>query len=367
MMRTDHDLRGAFALLEQRADAYGTPEFLIGRGARRHRWTRQWWASTALASTVTGAVVAGAAFAAVTIGSHRSTVPGGPPSFGPLPKPVALQYTFRIDPLPGARVWMDGVNPDYQAADVAWNGAGADLAEADLRVYAPHVYDPSGVTERGGRVKVDGHDGYFDTSPRDPNNPHQPMPVLAWQYGHGHDSWATIQFHATDRSPDQLRQFAVRLADAVRTGVQSTLRLPFRIGYLPPGLVPQAAAETQSRPGFGGVIGLGDRVPASDPDIGRSALNIDVIPKPPHQRFCAPGTARTPVQGSKGCFRWLDGGKAGREFDFETKDLWVSVDIDGAHLSLYPDDVLVKIARSLRFAPLTDYGALFDARTVLPY
>src|SRR5262245_13535101 len=167
MMRTDHDLRGAFALLEQRAEAYGTPEFLIGRGARRHRRTRQWWTRTALAATVTGTVVAGAAFAAVTIGSHRSTVLGGPPSVGPLPKPVVLPYMFRIDPLPGVSVSMNGVNPDYQAADVAWNGAGADLAEADLRVYAPNVYDPSGVTERGSRVKVGGHDGYFDASPRD--------------------------------------------------------------------------------------------------------------------------------------------------------------------------------------------------------
>jgi hypothetical protein len=362
MMRTDHDLRGAFALLEQRADAYGTPDFSTARHARRHRRTRQWWARTALAATVTGALVAGAAYAAVTIGTHRSTAPGGPPpSSGPAPKPVTLQYTFQVDPLPGVNVRMDGVNPDYQAADIGWSGA----EEAQLRVYAPGVYDPSGVVARGSKVNVGGHDSYFDTSPRDPDNQHAPMPILAWRYRP--DSWAAIQFNATDRSPDQLRQLALTLADAVRTGVQSMLRLPFRIGYLPPGLVPQSAGSTSNRPDFGGWIGLGDRVPTSQIDPDHSALNIVVLPKPPHQTVCAPGTARVPVQGTKGCFRWLDDGRAGREFDFQTHGLWVSLDIDHAHLSLYPDDVLVKIARSLSFAPLTDYGAWYDARTVLPH
>jgi hypothetical protein len=282
---------------------------------------------------------------------------------------VALQYTFTVDPLPRVAVTYDDVNRTYQTAGILWyprpGHPDSDSGDANLRVYAPGTFDPSQVMAHGAKVPVAGHDAYFDTTPR--NDQHDPLPMLAWRYSA--DSWATLQFNPTQVSIAELRKRAISVAAKVHPSAPFTLRLPFRIGYLPGRVVPESAISTPSRPDVGAEIGLSDGVPASSSLPLLAGLRVELVVHPANYD-CAKGTARVPGLGTKGCFQSRSGesGQPGRELRFVTRNWAVLITIDQAHRAVYSDNDLIKIARSLTLAPsLTDYKTWFDARAVLPH
>jgi hypothetical protein len=368
-MRTNQDLQGAFALLEEQADAYGAPEITVaGSKPARPRRERGHVRRNAFALAVTAAVVGGGIYVATSMGkSGGDGRPSGPPpAAGPTPSPVKLQFNFAVNPIAGAHVTLNGVDRKYQTADVFWDTGGAG---ATLTVYAPHAFDPRQVEAHGTPTSVGKHQGYFSTpldTSVEPNNGMR-APILAWQYGH--DSWATVKFQGTDTAPTKLKEKAVTLAEAVRTGVSTVLRLPFKIGYLPPHLVPELAFVLRSA--GSGRIGLSDGVQADDLTLG--GLSIQAIEYATGSE--TPCEKRVTVQGTKACFRnmheYAENPRSrvvGRELSFTTSARLVTVTIDRSHLALYSDDDLVKIAQSLTFAgSMTDYNTWFDARTVLPH
>jgi hypothetical protein len=367
-MRTDQDLRGAFALLEEQADEYGIPDFSVAPAKpARARRERGHLRRNALAIAVTAGVVGGGIYAATSMGSNGDeTRPAGPPPvIGPVPSPVKLQFNFAVDPVAGAKVWYGGVYRTHQSADLTWNAGGNSGAKLD--VYAPRAFNPTHVMADGTKVAVGKHDGYWDTTPADPYNTHQPAPVLAWKYGT--NSWATITFSPSSASLATMRDQAIAVAKAVHTGVMSTLRLPFKIGYLPLNLVSDNAFVMQSG-ASAGRIGLRDGARPDDAAMG--GLWIEAEQNVQHSETTC--SRRVSVQGTTACFRNLHeyadepGSRiVGRELSFDTPARMVSITIDRSHLAMYSDDVLVKIAQSLVFAgSMTDYNTWFDARTALP-
>jgi len=145
---------------------------------------------------------------------------------------------------------------------------------------------------------------------------------------------------------------------------------PFKIGYLPPDLVPELAYVSQSHPGSGR-IGLSDGVRPDDSTLG--GLSIEAMENiTGSETTCS---KRVSVQGTTACFRNLhkyadEPGSmvVGRELSFKTPARMVTITIDRSHLAMYSDEDMVKVARSLIFAPsLADYSTWYDARTVLPH
>lgn len=372
-MRTDQDLHGAFALLEQSADAYGAPEITTQPAKPvRVRRERGHLRRNVLAVAVTAAVVGGGIYAATSMGSSggEARPAGPPPVVGPTPPPVKLQFTFAVGPVAGVTVDYHGVYRRYQSADVVWDSDGGVYAGLD--VYAPGGFDSKPVTTHGTKITVGTHVGYWDPTHHEAgeavNGKDLLRPTLAWQYGR--NSWATVEFQPTDVASPHLLDKAITLAKTVRTGVSSPLRLPFKIGYLPPDLVPELAYVLQSNPGSGR-IGLSDGVRTDDPTLG--GLSIEAMENiAGSETTCS---KRVSVQGTTACFRNLHeyaekpGSRVvGRELRFETPARMVTITIDRAHLAMYSDDDLVEIARSLTFAPsLADYSTWYDAGTVLPH
>jgi len=373
MMRTNQDLQGAFALLEEQADAYGAPEITTHPAKPvRVRRERGHLRRNVLAVAVTAAVVGGGIYAATSMRSSgdEARPAGPPPVLGPTPSPVKLQFTFTVGPVAGVTVDYHGVYRKEQSADITWDGDGGVYAGLD--VYTPGGFDPKQAMTHGTKVTVGTHVGNWDPTHHDAGETVDGKdlfrPTLTWQYGR--NSWATVQFEPTNVASPNLLDKAITLAETIRTGGASTLRLPFKIGYLPPDLVPELAYVSQSHPGSGR-IGLSDGVRPDDSTLG--GLSIEAMENiTGSETTCS---KRVSVQGTTACFRNLHkyadepGSKVvGRELSFETPARMVTITIDRSHLGMYSDEDMVKVARSLIFAPsLADYNTWYDARTVLPH
>src|SRR5439155_17095092 len=107
-------------------------------------------------------------------------------------------------------------------------------------------------------------------------------------------------FSPSSASLATMRDQAIAVAKAVHTGVPTPLRLPFKIGYLPPNLVPDNAFVTQSGVSAG-QLGLRDGVRPDDAAMG--GLWIEAQQNVQHSETTC--SKRVSVEGTTACFRNL--------------------------------------------------------------
>src|SRR5690606_1872959 len=93
----------------------------------------------------------------------------------------------------------------------------------------------------GTPTTVDGVTAYVadveDPFSGDENGEHRTIrPTIAWQYAP--DSWAVVRSDDPPRAPGEVPQNLRDIAELVEIGEPEPVRLPFRVGYRPAGLVP---------------------------------------------------------------------------------------------------------------------------------
>jgi hypothetical protein len=359
-MRTEQDLRAALALLDEHAPTECAGLLNEPRTkSRRHR-------VLPLAGVV--AAVAAVAIAVPLLVSGRET-PTTPPAAAYEP-PVTLRYSFTVDDVPGYTITPSAIERDVQRADITIGSDSTTGAAGAIYVYARGAFDPTAA--KGGRpVEVNGHAGYFATltSPTLRSNDTKPaiLDAVVWQYAP--DAWAMVQvdFRSLLDGASIDTQFAeLKIARAVHTGHPHAFQVPFRFGYLPPGLVAEGGAPEQD----GAWIYLGDGRPG-DPQRGDfgSALSVWVYPATdPNGIFCQ-GAKTFKVDGRGGCFVPVNrqDGSGG------TSVVYLNVDggliemlVDNKHLGFYTDDQLKRIATTLHLAAIGSPSTWFDATTAMP-
>lgn len=152
----------------------------------------------------------------------------------------------------------------------------------------------------------------------------------------------------------------------VRTGHSHAFQVPFRFGYLPPGLVAEGGAPEQG----GAWIYLGDGRPG-DPQRGDfgSALSVWVYPATdPNGIFCQ-GAKTFEVGGRGGCFvpvNRQDGSGGTSVVYLNVNGGLVEMLVDTKHVGFYTDDQLKQIATTLHLASIGNPSTWFDATTAMP-
>lgn len=393
-MRTENDLRAAFELLEERADEYGTPDFLT---AKDQRARSGWHGRTVVTMLAAAAAVTAVAVAVPRLAGHDSAVrapagsgsgsgSGSPTSVGRHPSPSPSSASTTVSPpsvLPSSsapamtpsavpaptsfdsRAYFFTVGPingfsqsggtlftnvQQRRLDVA-DGSG----HYDVTLNAAGAWTP--VREADARtVHVGSRPGFYGTlrnlqlSTEGPNDP----VGLAWQYD-ASGAWASVV--SADGSPIPLNR-AVLVADAVRVGQVEPVTVPVRIGALPAGLALQGiTGGPGGRSGQHGYSGFSSSIDFARPGHG-TELTVAVSALIPPKT----GT-RTTVNGREAYV--ADGGVAiyGDGFTAEV-NVVPSQPSEGLTVTR---EQLLAIARSLRFAPdIANAGTWFDAAQALP-
>lgn len=402
-MPTLDSLKAAF---EARADEATPVSDLLASLPPRHEhdpWARR------------GAVVAGVASAAavaviVTVTSEHSMSGNGttapsreqsaahsrrphPPAG---PQPTRLQYTFSLGHVAGYELAYDQIDPTSQVADVSESGradsptsTGSTVARSigDIRVYARGAFDPT-EARKGAPVEVDGHPGYWANMP-DPDTGDPPAGVdkraVVWEYAP--DSWAVVQgdwvyeirHGYLDGNAEQLE---LSIANAVHTQDPTTARVPFKLTYLPAGLVPQNSGSSDASQAE---IGLTDggppdtSMPGNTPGYGDAASvqanaydpNLDLRQVDAHGNLHVSHqggyTLRLghPVAAPPGADRAFQDGTG--MVNVLYPDHYVQVYFSGAKPQRVSDAELLKIAEGLRTSPhMNDTSTWFDALDATP-
>ncbi|HEY3718237.1 MAG TPA: hypothetical protein VGL39_27235 [Jatrophihabitantaceae bacterium] len=370
-MRTEQDLRAAFTVLEDNAPLELSELVEIADEPRPRRRLRNNLTLAAVAATVV-AVAAGAPL--LVSGHHASQQPQVPPP-AKAEKSVTVRYSFTVGHVAGYTITPTTIHRDIQQASISigtGSGNGSTNGPAGaLYVFARGGFNPTDA-KAGHPVTVNGHGGYFATltSPSlldDRGNPAK-LPAVAWQFAP--DTWAMVQADFRDleaiRGQDVSAQAEeLKIARAVHTDAPQPLRVPFRFGYLPPGLVTEGGAPDQD----GAWIYLGDGRRSNPHGAGfGSALSVWVYgAADPDGVFCEKARPFK-VNGYGGCFTTVDN-KPGAP----TASLYLNVDggliemlVDAEHVGIYSDAQLERIATSLHLATIHDPSTWFDATTAVP-
>jgi hypothetical protein len=361
-MRTEQDLRAAFALLDEHA-----PTECAGLLDEPHPKSR---ARRVLPLAGVVAAVAAVAIAVPLLVSGREAPNRSTPPAAAYEEPVTLRYMFTVGDVPGYTITPSLIQRDVQRADIDINvgtGNSTIATPGAIYVYRAGAFDPT-PAKSGRPVEVNGHAGYFTKLTNFDGRPGS-LDAVVWQYAP--NAWAMVQvnFHdlaALQGKPVDALAEELKLARAVRTGHPGTLRVPFRFGYLPPGLVTEGAAPELN----GASIYLGDGRPG---DEGRgylgSALSVRVYPggDPNNGILCQRGEKFT-VDGRSGClaaFNRQTGGGGTAALSLNVKGGLVGVNVDTEHIGFYSDAQLKQIATTVQLATIGDPGTWFDATTVM--
>jgi hypothetical protein len=214
----------------------------LDRIAARGRKTikRRRWSMVAAAVAVT--LAAGSLFPFVR-DEHRATRPARP-------APAAPAFATRLhgftlgDFQVGASII---VTPGYEVAPILRAGVPAPSRLAgSVELYRPGVFDPR-VFRTGTPVTIGSAAGFLHvdvTTVRYGNGQKLAeirQPAVAWPYAD--DAWAVVR-SSVDGPPDGLTADVLRgLASHLELGAPAPVRLPFRVGYVPPGLTMAAAGR----------------------------------------------------------------------------------------------------------------------------
>lgn len=343
-MRTTTDIRTAFEEFADRAPS--EVHLLLDDPQPRHRNLRP---VLATAMAVAAVVALAAALAAALAPSHHHPGPAKPP-----PAPVSMRFGFTIDPATGYElVGGDiGVFGDGQIGAV---GQGAVIKDGhtlmSMLLYGvgvdPAEFDPAEAM-RGTPVDVNGHRGYFTDLSTYIGNYN-----VAWEYAPG--AWGVLGTDSKYPSAGAAKKAEVGVAKAVRfTKHGPLLRVPFRIGYLPPDVALSYGAESTGVPPRRGQFTFS----GASPD---EMLKIELS----SSGQCFAGGASVTVNGYRGCIGHPSPGGANQ--------LGLYLQVPGGWLTIeaswlpYSEADLRAIAGSMTVARLDQPGSWFDADTAVPH
>lgn len=326
-MRTPTDIRDAFETFADRAPSEVTL-LLDDPAPTRHRG----WRPVAAAVVAVAAVVALVAALAVTFAPHRRATPAGVP-----PARVPMRFSFTIDPAAGYEFIFSHIQASMQGATFK---DGSD--EGTVHVYEPGAFGRAEAM-KGTKIHVNGHDGYFADRGSISGN------SIAWQYAP--DAWAVVM--EKDYAPAAKALSAeLAFAKALRFTARP-LQVPFKMGYLPPGLALTSGSEQSGS------------LPAVRQLSFSNAARDDVLRAtfvPGGQCF---GGTRVVVHGYRGCL--------GRPEDATDGQRALRLLIPGGSLTVdrfssdYSDAELRKIAESITLATIGQPATWFDADAAVPH
>jgi len=289
---------------------------------------------------------------------------------------TTLRFDFRVDVPAGFTTSPAAIcsGMQQQYVDVKGDGihVGSELnvvfPEGTVTVFRASAFDAT-AAQKARRMTVQGHRGYFGNLPGlgglngqggvtfDPNTgklvPPRSVPTLVWEYAP--DSWAVVQ---VSWSKDPLVG-AQLVADHVRIGEHQQLRIPFKLGWVPDGLVVGGAHDQ--------MVGLSDATPAKTADCTTascgSAMSVSVYlpgdPDAPH----GPGTRQINIDGHKAIIY-----PQGAELDVGFGDRTLLIQTDPKHFGKFSDQDLINIAKHVTMSPnMTDQSTWFDATDVVPH
>jgi hypothetical protein len=383
MTRTEHDIRDALnAKAAEAADQVSLP---VSRPRSPRRLAPVLGAIAAVAAVaVTVSLVAtrdksSTATPTPTPTPTPTTVPS-PPRTGcgaAATKNITLRYDFRVDGPAGFTYTPESLCVAMQQMLVSGKDSITHQSEnpkvtspvGSVSVFPAGAFNPKAV-EKGRAVTVQGHRGYFATLPiigawgpavgsavLPPGavvlEPPKPAPALAWEYAL--DSWAVVQ---ASWSTNPLADTQL-IAAHVRIGEHQPIPMPFKLGWVPNGLVVGGAQDL--------MIGLSDSTPAKSADCTTascgSAMSVGVytpgVPDAPH----GPGTRRLKI-GDHPAIIYPKASEL--DVGFGDRTLWIRVDPN--HIGKFSDQDLIKIAQNVTMSPnMTNRKTWFDATTVVSH
>lgn len=312
-------------------------------------------------STVPDPSSVGTSAPASTSPSAVQIIPGRPPA------PVDLTWRFTIKPVPGYVITRESITQEVQSARVTVAGANKDIG--GIAVYSPGVLDPAGLTG-GAKVRVNGKTGYFGVVADKPTLSWEYLPT-AWAEVSG--DWGSRFDETTGKdNPDMSVALAGEqtIANAVDTSSTSPLMVDFTIGWLPTGL---AAADSNFYADYDGgplcTLDFTDGRPgvadAGTPNLaGVSALSVT--------RSQTGQVSGQPDSGPTGERVTIEGKTAYYDptglFVAYPDGTTLAIVVDGIHLGRFSKADLVRIARSVSFAPKpADRGTWVTAAHAIPH
>lgn len=277
MIRTEDDLRALYA---ERAESAPDASALLGRldatlaeqsGAQRverRRWPVALAASVAVAATIVATVVAGIWLVGSGTPRPQAVLAGGPSAADP----STVSYTYHLD-RPPARFAVQS-QLTYPTGDLivySYDAPGdgvtaGDASEMAAIVYRKGAFDPTSV-QRGSRVGVDGVAGYSGSitaalAADDGREYTGSTRAVAWQYAP--DSWAVVY---GIRSARRTEAAELSVARTVHPGRGRTVLLPFKVGWIPDGLLATGTTFDSGPQPFGSASftrGLPPRAPLAE-------------------------------------------------------------------------------------------------------
>lgn len=327
-----------------------------------HRATR-WMlvAAAAVVLAVTGSIIAVHNLGSGKVTSPAATVSHTPGPVRPAPNGAGriLQWTVGIDVPAGYQLMDRALAPTSQTVSLR------KLADPDAKgccggslprtvyatVYNRGAFRSAVAAQAGTPVRVGDRPAWSATLPGGPFDSftpisNDPLPSVAWEYAP--DSWAVVQ--ATTPATRELSRLLL-VANAVRPGETSALRLPLRLGYLPAGLTARSASQNLVEV-YGTTVTLAD---AADPERATS-LNIQVwADNTPKEQ--ADGAQPITVGGRPGTL-YPDGAA---QIVLGTRSIVIGLGGPrGSH------EELMRVLAGVRWAPdVTDPSTWFDATTLV--
>ena len=379
-MPTLDDLRAAF---DAKADEAPAPGDLLAGLQVTHRGPAR---RTTLLVAAVVVLVAAAVLVPTTLlrddgrgpAAIRPSAPVAPaptpaaPTTNAAPRPTAFRFHFAFDDTAHVSFLYNGILPHRQTGDLILDGSRKEFATVT-------VYDagavPASLFAGGDTVRIGTTIGHVVryADPFDPTGPSASLAV-AWQYAPG--AFATVT--AADPSTTSAGPL-IAAARRVRFDRGATLLVPFRVGYLPPGVVRESVGASIG----GGVAGFTDggrpdpRMPPF-PGLG-SGFEVTVGDLAQCGPPCTVGpNGRTHVarQGgydlNLGVRVQVHGRKA--FYDRKLGIVWViapnwyyTVGFSGGGTNRFTESELLAVARSVVVAPrIGDQSTWFDAQAAIP-
>jgi hypothetical protein len=363
---TFHDLHDAFRLLERQAPT----TIPLPMDRKRHAALKRWAAPVAAAAAVLALAVAAMSFTQASTGKS-SAAPSGT-GVATTAKPTLLSFDFSVSPVPGFDITLSQVSPGLQEALIAVRGL-SPQPTGTVSVYAAGKFKEAATVQTGQPTTVSEHRGFFTKLSTLPSNTDLNAPKLysvAWLYAP--NSWAVVQINygtLKTYTPARIEAAELQVANAVRMGTRSALKVPFTIGYLPPGIYPVSA--DQATDPEGGAIGLGDGRPMAGTTPFSTALTIwvDNVQDPNHV-FCPAGDKRMTrftLNGFVGCVQRNQlTGKTG-VLSIQLARGYLEITLGQAQQGVYSDAQLKRVAESIVPADsMTDRRTWIDATVSVP-
>jgi hypothetical protein len=348
MTRTEQDLRDGLSMLEPGIGAKDQIEAFARELASRPSPPIRPFARLRRLAPMVALPAAALATAVVVLAAAALAPDGGDgsPQTGataetlapPQDSGISWRWLFSIDSPPaGWRQLNEIIRADHQEAALV----GPTGAVCTIQVFAPGAYDTSRIGADTTPVTVNGTEGAFASTA---NLSKEAVPAVSWQYAPG--AYA-VSFCPQD-SVD-VRSDALTVASAL-TARQRPFTMPFEVGYLPAGQVPDEAFSQTDQAryarGFLGVTGLSTGISLTTGEAdprnldGAQVLTVSTLNGPRDAAF---------REGMLMVF-------------YDGFQVWI-----GLASPTVSRDELIRIAENLTIAPNpADPSTWFDARHALP-